>query len=159
MESSDNLGDSAVLLDAAVASGPRFEDTLAPIGVIRSPSFNDLALTARVAFRYDVTSDTRYGIMLAQTRIPVAGLTFIDAEQKTAGFTFIRVLDRLRLLGEAFCISHRTVQGSGGWSAYWTGLRWYFYRNQALKFQLDCETPLAGKTSHGLQIQLSTLFP
>jgi len=205
LESSHPIGEGAVQLDAAVASGPQFDGTLQPIDVIRSPRFNKLALTARIAFRPDVTRDTRYGFMLATTTIPASRLAFEEIQQNTAAFSFIQEVDRLRILSEVFRINHRVTQGSGAaWPSYWAGyaqteyklapgvwtayirleavsshltadyrdafpnlskdreligVRWDFYRNQALKLQLGREATLAGPVSHGIQIQWSALFP
>ena len=205
LESSHAMGEGAIQLDAAVASGPRFDGALGPIDVIRSPRFNKLALTARVAFRPDATRDTRYGFMLASTTMPAKGLAFEEIQQNTAGFSFIHEMDRLRVLGEAFRINHRVTRGNGAtWPSYWAGygqveyklspnvwtsyvrlegasshltadyrdafpdlskdrelvgVRWDFYRNQALKLQLAREAPLAGPVSRGVQIQWSALFP
>lgn len=205
LESTHPVGDGVIQIDTAVASGPKFENQLEPIDVIRKPRFNDLALALRAVFRPEITRDTRYGLMFAQTRIPAKDLSFNKVLQNVVGFATILDLDPLRVLGEAFRIDHRVLDGSpnvwpsysagyaqleykiapGAWTAYARfegistnlnpdyraafpdlakqkhilGLRWDFYRNQALKLQVDRITQFDGPTSRGVEIQWSALFP
>jgi hypothetical protein len=114
------MGDASLQYDFGVASGPKIDDELEPVDIVRDPKLNKLALVARFAFRPDATQDDQYGGFVAHTRIPVTGLTFRETNQTIAGFYLNRTFDRLRLFGEAFRVNNQVAQGSSAsWPSYW----------------------------------------
>jgi hypothetical protein len=115
--------------DLGVASGPRIDEGLEPVDVIRDPRLNKLALVARVAFRPDATRDDQYGVFAARTKIPVAGLEFTEVVQNIGGVYVNQELQRWRLFSELFRITNSLSPNvQTAWPSYWAGFAQLEYK-------------------------------